>query len=550
MSPRQKICLVLSLIISTLVLALPQIRNGLNYSYGQGFWGPSGHDMIWHLALSRQSQNPLYIYHPTFSGSLLQNYHPFYNVFTFWISQITHISIQTLTFQVLPLIFSGLLVFLSFKLGYTLFSYKGGIILIFLNTFSSSFGWIVSLLRNQDFFGESIFWSMQPASTLTNPPYALSLLFILIGLIILTKNKFSKLDYIILSIISIVIPITKAYAALVWFPIFFLTIITGKKPTRNYLHFVTTTIVSYLIFRYYNSGSTGLFEFNPFWFTHSLIDSPDRLYLPRLSSYRFNLPSGVNIPLILIEIFTLSLFVIGNYGLRLLAFTKKSQILKHDFLRPVALVSLFLLLIPILFTQKGNTWNSIQFLYYSIFLVNILFTNYLIQLKPKLIFAIILFLLFIGNIGTYKTYLGNPAPASLPYSEIQALEYLSKQPKGVVLSYPFKPEFKKAYSSAPIPLYAYETTSYISAYTGFASYLADEMNLDISGYPWQARRQQSFDFFEQQNEFQNRGFLVNNQIDYIYLINNQYDLTKLNIQTMSLNQIFQNDTVTIYKVNR
>lgn len=553
MSSRQKIGLIISLIVATIFLALPQIRNGLNYQYGQGFWGPSGHDMIWHIALSHQAQNPLKIQHPTFSGSLLQNYHPFYNLLVNLTSKITNISIQTLSFQILPILFSLLLAALSFKIGFKLFGYTGGLLHLFFNSFSSSFGWLVSLIRNQDLYGESIFWSMQSASTLSNPPYTLSLIFIMLGLLILLKNKLKTIDYIFLFIISLVLPVTKAYATFVWFPLFYLILILNKSTLKKYIFFAITAISSYILFSYYNSGSTSLFEFNPFWFIHSLIDSPDRLFLPQLSAYRFNLSTILDPRYLAIEIFTLIIFIIGNFSWRVFGFIKPQKQYQKIYFSILPVI-IFLFLIPLFFTQKGNTWNSIQFLYYSLFLTNILLTAFFIShLNKKIVkifLAITILTSIIANIGTYQTYLGNPAPTAIFPKEIEALNFLSQQPKGVVLTYPFNPYFKNSFSQTPLPLYTYETTAYVSAYTGFPVLLADQMNLQISGYNYQPRLDQINKFFKQDSEFENRGLLVNNQIDYVYLVDKQIDSTQLDLTKMSLQKIFDNSYVNIYQVNR
>ena len=81
-------------------------------------------------------------------------------------------------------------------------------------------------------------------------------------------------------------------------------------------------------------------------------------------------------------------------------------------------------------------------------------------------------------------------------------------------------------------------------------FLADEMNLQISGYDYQTRLDQVNKFYKQDSEFENRGLLVNNQIDYIYLVDKQIDNTQLDTLKMSLTKIFDNGYVNIYQVNR
>lgn len=70
-------------------------------------------------------------------------------------------------------------------------------------------------------------------------------------------------------------------------------------------------------------------------------------------------------------------------------------------------------------------------------------------------------------------------------------------------------------------MYLYETTAYLSAKSSQPSYLTDEINLEITGYPWQDRQLQVANFFHKYNIFQARGFLLNQDIAYIYLLNKQ-----------------------------
>ena len=44
--------LVSLIIVGTLTWSLTMIRSGLLYKFGYGFWGPNGHDGIWHIALA------------------------------------------------------------------------------------------------------------------------------------------------------------------------------------------------------------------------------------------------------------------------------------------------------------------------------------------------------------------------------------------------------------------------------------------------------------------------------------------------------------------
>ncbi|MFA5750177.1 MAG: hypothetical protein WC895_03065, partial [Candidatus Shapirobacteria bacterium] len=98
-------------------------------------------------------------------------------------------------------------------------------------------------------------------------------------------------------------------------------------------------------------------------------------------------------------------------------------------------------------------------------------------------------------------------------------------------------------------LYAYETTSYVSAFSQKPTFLEDEMNLDITGFDWQSRKIESDKFFTSQDKFFTRGFLINNQISYIYLVNNNQSF-KIDSNDIQVDIIFNNSQIKIYKVRK
>jgi len=107
--------------------------------------------------------------------------------------------------------------FLSFWVGYLWRKdFWTGFWLAFLNYFATSFGFLVTLFKSFDLGGESLFWSMQSISTLINPPFALSLIFLLSGLLILLKvKKWNYLKIIGLALLFGILINVKFYAGVV-----------------------------------------------------------------------------------------------------------------------------------------------------------------------------------------------------------------------------------------------------------------------------------------------------------------------------------------------
>jgi len=299
--------------------------------------------------------------------------------------------------------------------------------------------------------------------------------------------------------------------------------------------------------------------FQPFWFSHSLVESIDKLYLPKIAVLRMNLAANFlswKLPfLIFLEFFLLIIFLVGNMGTRvfgLLTIVKKIVKREMDDLNILLLLFLFFsLLFPLLFIQKGTAWNTIQFFYYFLFLANFYFALFLASLteskslKKKLFLAVLLLFTLPTTFSTARGYLGKTSPATIPYYELEGLRFLKKQPEGIVLTFPYD-AFKKTGVEPPMPLYIYESTAYVSALTEKITFLEDEMNLEITNYPWRERKKETQLFFNSQDRIWARGFLLNNGIDYIYLVNDQQ--LSLSPENLALKMIFNNDQVRIYQV--
>lgn len=552
MSKKQKIIFVLVFISCFFIQIIPVIRSGLQYNDGLGFWGSNGHDAIWHLSLINHIKNPFKIELPIYAGSFLKNYHPFFDILIAFFSQVSHISSLTWYFQIFPIISTFLLLITSYILGKKISQkFSGGILLMFFNSFANSFGWIVSLLKSGQIGGESLFWAMQSVSNQLNPPFLLSLILINLLLILITdtKIKFSVFKSIAIVLILAINPITKAYGGVATYLIFGLySLFIINKSKKPFLLLLISLPISYLFFSIYNSASTSLFVFKPFWFSNTLIEAADRLFIPKIVSMRYSLEaSGLIGPrLIVIYCFSIALFYIGNFALRLLGIFSIKKF-KNIIKLPLLITIIITAIIPMIFIQKGTSWNTIQFLYYSLFFSNIFLMLYLTQKSSNMISFVIILLTIIPCFEILNIFLSNPSPAILPQDEIIALNKLKELPSGRVLTYPYNP-YKKENMSTPIPLYAYETTAYVSAFSKKSVFLEDEMNLDITGIDWKSRRLEIEKFFSSKDEFFTRGFLVNNKIDYIYLVDNQ--TFSIDESKLQINQIYNHGQIRIYQVQR
>ena len=554
----------LLVLIGTITWSLTMVKSGLIYDYGMGFWGPNGHDGIWHIALIKSLARGSWEM-PIFAGESLRNYHVGYDLLLAFISRITRLDPTFLYFQLLPPIMALLIGVLTYKfvlnwrdskpqaLWATFFVYFGG-----------SFGWIVSLLRTGKLGGESMFWAQQGISTLINPPFALSLVLLLWGLIILLKKKKRVLDYLLAILVFGILIQVKAYAGVLALGALALAGIYKffkKQGSEILLVFLGSLILSLLLFLPLNSGAQGLLVFRPFWFLETMMGLSDRVGWERFASAMTNWRLGnIWIKAVPAYIVAFVIFWFGNLGTRVVKEILVVRWLKNvkrlDWLEVFfASVIVTGATLPMFFLQKGTPWNTIQFVYYSLFASGLLAGVVLGELTQKLggsrawVVGIVVVLLTIPTtIATLEHYLPSRPPSMIPTSELKALEFLSTQPDGVVLTYPFdRQKAKAAEANPPRPLYLYESTAYVSALSGKSVYLEDEVNLDITGYPWRERRNKVEGFLLSLDHSLVREFPRENNIAYVYWLKGQR--ATLGEGQIGMKRIFENDMVEIFRID-
>lgn len=516
------------------------VKSGWFWSYGLGFWGPNGHDGIWHIALAN-SFSKLSFTNPVFPNELVKNYHYGFDILLALLNQITKVPIVNLYFQVLPPLFAITIGLLSYVFVYLWTnSKKAALFSTFFVYFGGSLSWILGK-------GESAFWSQQSISTLINPPFALSIIFLLLGLISLLKNK--KIAAILFFGVLIQI---KVYAGLLVLgglviATLYELISKGKSDIAKVL--LGTVIVSALVFLPFNKNPQSLITWQPFWFLETMMGYSDRLGWARFYSAMTTYKMGdVYIKGLLAYFVAFSVFIIGNFWTRL--YFLKGVFKNLDALK-IFLISIISagVLIPLFFLQSGTPWNTIQFIYYSIFLAGILAG---IELsKTKSIIALIFIILTVPT--TFLTikdvYTPSRPPAMLSVSEIEALNYLKQQPDGIVLTYPYdKDKANEAVANPPRPLYLYESTAYVSAFSQKKVYLEDEVNLNIMGYDWSGRRKEVLSWYKNLDKSETQDFLNRNNIAYVYWVKPQR--AALGDSQLGLIEIFQNKEVIIYRYGK
>src|SRR3990167_9230966 len=391
---------ILTLITGAIFQSLSLLRSGWVYDFGIGFWWPFGHDVIWHQALINQLIKQVPPQNPVLSGEILSNYHYFFDLLVAETVRLSQIPVMDLLYRFYPLTFSVLLGLGTYLLVMKITGSRiATIISLYFVYFAGSFGWIVEFLRERHFGGESAFWVNQPVSMNLNPPFAISLL-IVIAVILVIYNFRKRRHWmatVLLSILAGSVIEFKVYAGVIVLLAMFALALWEVFRNRDFTLMkvsLGSAIVAAGVFLPQNKWAGELLVLFPFWFVHSMVDFPDRVGWLRLSSAReAYFARGEWFKFLSAEALALIIFIIGNLGLRFIGLFSlvsymKSRLGKDMGFTIVIVMSAASLLIPLVFIQKGNPWNTIQFMYYFLYFVAI-FSGVgivvLVRLLPRIV---------------------------------------------------------------------------------------------------------------------------------------------------------------------
>lgn len=557
-----RIPLILLIITGSFTWLLTTVKNGLLYNYGYGYWGPNGHDGIWHLSLIQELQKNLPPENPIFSGTRLYNYHYFYDLLIARSGALLGVDSQDLFFRFYPLVISLIIGVMTYhitkKISVNILKKDGksaemsALFATFFIYFGGSFGWVVSYFRNQGFGGESMFWSQQAISTLLNPPFAISVVFLLSGyfyLLNLKEKNVGKKTWVATPLIVLMwgtLIEFKAYGGvLVLTALGLVALLKLIRKDMSLLPLFSGCIfISLFVFLPNNIASSSLFVLSPLWLVDTMILFKDRLDWQRLYLAK---ESGNSVKVLFSYIVGIGIFLIGNLGSRVLGLSILRDLCKLPFLLSFSILGIFF---SLLFIQKGTNWNTIQFFYYTQIALAIfvgLATGYITRLPRilSLITAILIVLLTIPTtLDTLKHYTPSRPPAKLSLDEIEALKFLKSQPDGIILTQPFDEKAKDRFSP-PYSLYTYAPTAYISAFSHKGVFLEDTINLEILGIDYKGRLNDQKDFFRDKST--SKDIIKRNKIRYVYALKGSN--FEADESLMGIKKIFDNESVVIFASN-
>lgn len=551
------LCVLIPAFIAHMLVMFP---SGSSYCVGDrcglAFWGAHGHDAIWHFAVSNVSFKSIPFIMPTLSGVPLGSYNYLLDI---WLSLVSLAGIPAIIsyFKIFPVVWFVLLSWTAISFARKVHDSPlfVGLLLFFLY-FGGSFSYLLTFYHHGTLWGSSGLLAMQAGLSLVNLQFALSLVVLLAILnVIMDNHKAQQSNTIVLSLLVSGALALKFYAgvlSMVLVGLHFLFIFLRQKHIRQTLQsygILAATILITLI-AFYNlfvsAGGSGL-VWSPFSIVHPIIEEKELFYLKDTVNARYFLQEAVKETgkpsprLVWIEFLTLSIFIIFNFGTRVISIV---YLLIQGARRKLTLLDAYLgittvaaILLTILFIQKGVWWNTIQFLYYALFFMSIFSAITLYRLirwnkaVGLIIAAVVVLLTIPTSLDVLKGFTQFPAPAYLPEAEQEALAYLRQQPNGIV----YAPVYKKSHAGKPpYALAFYDDTSYISAFSHKQTYAADEVQLMLLNLDYKSRYEQ----------LQKDPCVVPAGVTYVYY---RSDTRLCPFDTVSgLRRIFRNNLVSIY----
>lgn len=393
---------------------------------------------------------------------------------------------------------------------------------------------------------------MQSGLMMTNLQLAFSFALLILQLIIVNKKIWNTKIIIYLSLITAIQIGLKFYGGVI--SIFIFSLFLAEYLIRNKdfkkvvaFGFIFSVIQTFSLIVFYNPLATldsgSVFIFSPFAIVHSVIEAPDFFYLPDLVLQRYHLYSvnPFSPRLIVIEMFSVLLFIFFNFGVRFfgLIYSFSISLIRKNFTRfdiYLYLIILFSTLFTILFIQRGSWWNTIQFFYYAIFLANF-FSAFLVydlfkskKLASIIIGTVLLIAVIPNNFEIVKGF-AELKGVHISDNELSALSYLKKKPDGVVFSafHIIDQESRSSFSN----------TSYVSAFTGKQEYINNTMQLELMNIDYKNRYEKvkSLDCY----------FL--NNVDYIYYDRNYSNMFFVNCVKglRFFKETFSNERIRIFE---
>ena len=547
--------LVLMICVTSQCIGL--LKGGLTTD---GILAPQLHDTMWNLALMGELLHHSPAQHPGFSGELLKNNHYFYPLFLAAIKHITGMDSLFLYYKAGPLLVSllyglGLYGVISILVKSKFIQIVG----VFLGFYAGSLSFVLPILLRTNFNWQgNTFLADQPFDQIANPYTILGFALFLWGFYWLVKIlNFPHQTRIIVFVALIFGSLYgfKSFGGVIAVGSLMLTaLITLRRKNNRLLITAFLTLLVFLpVFFLISDMAKPTLVWQPGWLLRELVVSSDKLQLGKLADMENYYSSiGNSLGLLKIKALELTIYIVGNFGVRLLGILYGFILLwklrseNNDISLPV----FFLLIIfsvsfslPLLFNLGGNAHNIIQFTPYA-FVISAIFLSMFMdrlwtycvshnkQLIGLFIIASITSLAIPVNIKQVLEKVTQDIDV-IPQEEFQALAFIKNNstPEDVIaVDYRFYPK----------------SAIYVSALTERRLFLSD------TKLPAQTLIDPSIRVKINDQFFTNQSTILLDQphVAYVYLLKSNLKDIKTDIHGQGLTEVYANSAAIVLKINR
>lgn len=540
--------LFLGIFIYNLFLLLP---NGIHECV-RGICGLSMvdtyfHDSFYHIALASTAFQTVPFQMPIFSSALMQGYHYLYDLLLYLLS-FSGLSLVTLYWRISPLVYLGGMSWLLVRYARTVHRSSAFLfLLLFLFFFGGTASYIATIRNSGSPFGDGVSSLLHTSTLILYPTVGFSLILFGAIFIILMDRRESRRRTIVIGLLLFLSMGMKFYAGLLLIlMIGIIELYTGWKETHYKRTGLRLGMYAFCFFAalvvFYRFpqalGTEPVFSYAPFATVHPVFEDSHIYRTESLIHARQTLEKvGLGPRLVVIEALAATLYLFHHYGTRLLGLGYLFWLIGKRKATIVDVSSTVVIIAAtgasMVLVQRGDQWwNSMQFLYYSAFLLTLYTARWLYRLteyKEKWAVALVVLVcvLSIPDSIEKMSELYKTPKRIVSAEEVSALSFLRRQSKGVVFSVPSLPD-----------------TAYISALSHKVVYYADEQMLRNNGIDYQARKTQ---LLKPEDLDLNS---VNAQ--YVYLVKKdpEFVLIHRKAKDTSFREIYENKEVIIMKRDR
>lgn len=519
---------------------------------GMHFWGVNSHDGMWHLEIAAVAFKQLPFIVPSYTGAILSGYNILLDFILYLLSLIGIPPVLTL-FKILPVVWFVFYTTMLISLGRSIHNSPRFVaFLLFFGYFGGHLGYFLQLYYEQSIFLGQQSFALQSSNMLLNTQFALSLPFMLYILYAIKEKLFKTKHVLFVALCLFFIMGLKFYGGAVASLLVFFYVLEqwfAKKNLKVFftqgLLFLGVLVLAVLVF--YNpfaaAQAGSVFSLSPFATVHATIEERDMIYLPNMVNARYFLyAQGWSPKLLFIELFSTAIYVVLHFGTRIIGFLYVVEAIirrKLDrFNLYVTLSAIFATALTVLLVQRGDWWNTVQFSYYGIFLMNLLAAQAFYSWTSRkhvlgyAAVAVVILLTIPANLQTIKTFTDKNT-LFISQAEFEAMVLLREQPDGIIFnSFGYDKEKGSNFLT-------YEYTGYVAAFAKKQLYLGHLGPLKIIGVDTTDRLAKVIAY----------DCSVFADVDYIYYVK-RHDITYFemcNAELIPFKQFFENDEVKLYK---